>query len=97
MNFELLIEAERRGILPPDKVELLAEARRRGLVPGATPTGAIPGAAPGMTAPARVGPDILEEPETTTAGVAGAMTRALALPVAGATAGRMCAGASQRR
>lgn len=33
MDFDLLLEAERRGILPPDKVELLAEARRRGLVP----------------------------------------------------------------
>ena len=34
MDIELLLEAEKRGILPPDKVELLAEARRRGLVPG---------------------------------------------------------------
>lgn len=59
----------------------------------AQPSAQIPGAAPGMTAPARVGPDILEEPETTTAGVAGAMTRALTLPVAGATAGRMVGGA----
>lgn len=33
MDFELLLEAERRGILPTDKVELLAEARKRGLVP----------------------------------------------------------------
>jgi len=33
MDFELLLEAERRGILPADKAELLAEARRRGLVP----------------------------------------------------------------
>lgn len=30
----LMLEAERRGILPPDKAALLAEARRRGLVPG---------------------------------------------------------------
>ena len=29
----LLLEAERRGILPPDKAEALNEARRRGLVP----------------------------------------------------------------
>lgn len=36
MNLDLLLEAERRGILPPDKAELLAEARRRGLVPAAT-------------------------------------------------------------
>ncbi len=33
-DIDLLIEAERRGILPEDKVPLLAEARRRGLVPG---------------------------------------------------------------
>lgn len=30
---QLMVEAERRGILPPDKTALLAEARRRGLVP----------------------------------------------------------------
>jgi len=29
----LLLEAEKRGLLPPDKVKLLSEARRRGLVP----------------------------------------------------------------
>ena len=33
-NFELYLEAERRGILPPDKAALLNEARSRGLVPG---------------------------------------------------------------
>lgn len=49
MDFELLLEAERRGILPPDRVELLAEARRRGLVPGAQPTApAAPAAPPGV-------------------------------------------------
>ena len=32
-SLELLMEAERRGILPPDKSSVLAEARRRGLVP----------------------------------------------------------------
>ena len=37
MNLELLLEAERRGILPPDKQALLAEARRRGLVSGEAP------------------------------------------------------------
>lgn len=36
MDIELLLEAERRGILPPEKAELLQEARRRGLVPAAT-------------------------------------------------------------
>ena len=33
-NLDLLLEAERRGILPEDKKPLLDEARRRGLVPG---------------------------------------------------------------
>jgi hypothetical protein len=32
-NMELLLEAERRGLLPDDKKAALAEARRRGLVP----------------------------------------------------------------
>ena len=31
-DFSLLLEAEKRGILPPDKVPLLAEARKRGLI-----------------------------------------------------------------
>jgi hypothetical protein len=58
MDFELLLEAERRGILPPDRAALLAEARRRGLVPQAA--GAAP-AAPAVpeqpyTAPAAVRP-----------------------------------------
>lgn len=34
----LMLEAERRGILPADKVPLLAEARKRGLVPPAQST-----------------------------------------------------------
>lgn len=34
-DIELLLEAERRGILPPDKQALLAEARKRNLVPPA--------------------------------------------------------------
>jgi len=37
MDMNLLLEAERRGILPEDKKVLLSEARRRGLVEG-TPT-----------------------------------------------------------
>ncbi|MFC4822231.1 hypothetical protein ACFO6Q_18030 [Dokdonella ginsengisoli] len=36
MNAELLLEAERRGILPPAQQDMLAEARRRGLI-GAAP------------------------------------------------------------
>jgi hypothetical protein len=35
MDMNLLLEAERRGILPPDKAKLLDEARKRGLVPSA--------------------------------------------------------------
>ena len=35
-KLNLLLEAERRGILPPEKLELLAEARKRGLVPSDT-------------------------------------------------------------
>ena len=34
-NLELLVEADRRGLLPPDKQEMLKEARSRGLVPTA--------------------------------------------------------------
>jgi len=37
-NKDLLLEAERRGILPDDKKLLLAEARKRGLVPPASAT-----------------------------------------------------------
>ena len=33
MDFDLLLEAEKRGLLPPDKQSLLNEARTRGLVP----------------------------------------------------------------
>lgn len=33
-NIELLLEAERRGILPPDKLALLTEAKARGLIGG---------------------------------------------------------------
>lgn len=36
-QLELLLEAERRGILPPDKQELLTEARNRGMVPALEP------------------------------------------------------------
>jgi hypothetical protein len=34
-NLDLYLEAERRGILPPDKAGILNEARARGLVPAA--------------------------------------------------------------
>ena len=48
-RMELMLEAERRGILPPRQAELLGEARRRGLVPGGAPAEAVeeqPGGAP---------------------------------------------------
>lgn len=35
-DLALLLEAEKRGLLPPEKVALLTEARSRGLVPGGT-------------------------------------------------------------
>lgn len=38
-NLGLMLEAEKRGILPAEKQPLLAEARRRGLVPGGASTG----------------------------------------------------------
>lgn len=40
-RLKLLLEAERRGILPPDKKALLDEARRRGLVSSALPKGFV--------------------------------------------------------
>jgi len=51
-RIQLLLEAERRGILPPDKAPLLAEARRRGLVPGgeATAPQTVPAAQPAAQA-----------------------------------------------
>jgi len=70
MDIELLLEAERRGILPPDKAELLQEARKRKLVPEAQPATAQPAQA---------------EPQTTVAGLSGAVTRGLA-PIAGGAA-----------
>jgi hypothetical protein len=36
-RLQLMVEAERRGILPPEKVALLAEARKRGLVKSDVP------------------------------------------------------------
>lgn len=55
-DLNLLVEAERRGILPEDKKPLLAEARARGLVPAAA---AGPGPGANMTdasKPGYVGP-----------------------------------------
>ena len=41
-RLELMLEAERRGILPDDKKGLLAEARQRGLVPASQAGGLDP-------------------------------------------------------
>lgn len=70
MDVELLLEAERRGILPPDTANLLAEARRRKLIPS-------------------VEVRVVEPEETTLTGLAGAATRGLALPAAGAAVGAL--------
>ncbi len=48
-RLEMLIEAERRGILPPDQVQALGEARRRGLVSSEE---AIPQTLPAVEHPA---------------------------------------------
>ena len=37
-DFTLLLEAEKRGILPAEKAVLLGEARKRGLIPSASPS-----------------------------------------------------------
>jgi hypothetical protein len=59
MDFELLLEAERRGILPPEQVGLLQEARRRGLVPQQQAVQASPEryVAPPAVRPAETGPE----------------------------------------
>ncbi|CAB4187306.1 hypothetical protein UFOVP1155_16 [uncultured Caudovirales phage] len=64
-DIQLLLEAEKRGLLPPDKVALLTEARSRGLIAGGEQpqTGAQPsplvGEAPTSQAPAKE-PSLLE-------------------------------------
>ena len=67
MNLELLLEAERRGILPADKANLLKEARRRGLVPsaGSLPKDLSPGPLPSLaemvSMPGRVDMDAIDK------------------------------------
>jgi hypothetical protein len=59
MDFELLLEAERRGILPPEQAGLLQEARRRGLVPQAQQAVQVSPeryVAPPAISPAQAGP-----------------------------------------
>lgn len=59
MDFELLLEAERRGILPPEQAGLLQEARRRGLVPQAQQAVQVSPeryVAPPAVSPAQTGP-----------------------------------------
>jgi hypothetical protein len=62
MDWELILEAERRGILPPDKAELLAEARKRGLVPGETQA-AEPTAQPIAEPAAQLAAEQMPQPE----------------------------------
>lgn len=40
-KLDLMLEAERRGILPPDKTAYLKEARRRGLIANPAPEGGV--------------------------------------------------------
>lgn len=77
--------------VPPDAPELkqrVEQIRAQRAAGTTTSPGQIPGAPPGMYVP----PALPEEPETTTAGVAGGVTRALALPVAGTVGGAAVAG-----
>ena len=65
-KLELLLEAEKRGLLPQEKIDALGEARRRGLVSGVespkfaearesyTKYAGVPAAAPGQEAPMAV-------------------------------------------
>ncbi len=46
MDLNLLLEAEKRGLLPPDKAALLSEARKRGLVPSGQSTAPPPADVP---------------------------------------------------
>lgn len=48
-KLELMLEAERRGILPADKRALLDEARTRGLIPSKAPMTGAPGDLPDPT------------------------------------------------
>lgn len=43
-SIEALLEAEKRGILPPEKAPFLAEARKRGIIPTPTPVSEETGA-----------------------------------------------------
>lgn len=53
-DFSLLLEAEKRGILPAEKVPLLAEARKRGMIPTPVPEKIVdPGANVGEIDPSR--------------------------------------------
>jgi hypothetical protein len=83
MDFELLLEAERRGILPPEQAGLLQEARRRGLVPQAQQAAvqvsperyvAPPAVSPAQTGPApSVGDRIVGAGETALSLLTGAV------------------------
>ena len=83
MDFELLLEAERRGILPPEQAGLLQEARRRGLVPQSQQAAvqvsperyvAPPAVSPAQTGPApSVGDRIIGAGETALSLLTGAV------------------------
>ncbi len=55
-KLELLVEAEKRGLLPPEKIAMLDEARKRGLISAAPATPAAAPVAPAAPAAAPVAP-----------------------------------------
>ena len=60
-QIELLLEAERRGILPADKAALLTEARNRGLVPPSADTNTAAGPMAAASAINGVPPQVAHE------------------------------------
>lgn len=104
-KLELLLEAEKRGLLPQEKIDALNEARRRGLVAGAEPSkpaedvAAPPQGRPIASFERGPSPEDLAaakaagQPETTAAGVGGAISRGVAPAAVMAGAGALGAAA----
>lgn len=105
-KLELLLEAEKRGFLPQEKIDALNEARRRGLVASAEPpkpveegAQAAPQGRPiasferGPSAEDLAAARAAGQPETTAAGVGGAISRGVAPAAVMAGAGALGAAA----